>query len=413
MKNKLKFFRVFHSKKAQMAVAQAIKVITSIVLGALLLTGGSATIKEIVLPNTTSKVESIINFKDDDFNGLEGIGDGSISDNIQNDIFKTGLIIFPNYYTEDDLITEGDSSTPLNNNLKISGAALTVYNDLTVSFKVNPDVAEEFDNLYIKYTFNGKEYSVKSSEKDASNKLIFNVDNIAFNKINDKIENIVLYGTKDGILYCSNAKPYYSVSNYCYDMLSKCSGNEYENLRTLLVDLLNFGSESQKYTKYNTTNLVNANLTDEQKSYATQGREYNSVQNLSFAAIDSPTANWKQCDLILDQSLSMRFLIETDMIENINVRVTSNAGERNITANDIEFIGDGRYYIYFRDFDASEMDKTFYFTVYDGDVTVSNTISYSIESFVSQKINEGDTSLNNLLVSMMRFGDSVKKYVNS
>lgn len=51
MKNKPKFkiFRVFHSKKAQIAVSQAIKVITSIVLGGALLVGGVVTTNQIVL----------------------------------------------------------------------------------------------------------------------------------------------------------------------------------------------------------------------------------------------------------------------------------------------------------------------------------------------------------------------------
>ena len=54
---------------------------------------------------------------------------------------------------------------------------------------------------------------------------------------------------------------------YANTMLSYYSNNA--KMRTLLVDLLNYGASAQTFFGYNTANLVNKDLTEEQKGWAT------------------------------------------------------------------------------------------------------------------------------------------------
>ena len=61
IKNKLKVLK----KRAQGSVGTAIKVLTSVVLGASILVGGYALTNEVVLPNTTEKVESMFAYSAD------------------------------------------------------------------------------------------------------------------------------------------------------------------------------------------------------------------------------------------------------------------------------------------------------------------------------------------------------------
>lgn len=62
-----------------------------------------------------------------------------------------------------------------------------------------------------------------------------------------------------------------SVKEYAYTLLDRYSSDEYSKLRTLLVDLLNYGAMAQKYVGYKTDNLVNSELTAVQKSWGSNG----------------------------------------------------------------------------------------------------------------------------------------------
>ena len=72
IKNKLKVLK----KRAQGSVGTAIKVLTATVLGASILVGGYALTNEVVLPNTTEKVESMFAYSAD-ANGNAG-GSGTV-----------------------------------------------------------------------------------------------------------------------------------------------------------------------------------------------------------------------------------------------------------------------------------------------------------------------------------------------
>ena len=56
------------------------------------------------------------------------------------------------------------------------------------------------------------------------------------------------------------------------------------------------------------------------------------------------------------------------------------------------------------------MDDTVLFTFYDGDVAISNTLSYSVESYVAKNIAKSSTSatLKEVLANMMAYGYSAQ-----
>ena len=69
------------SKKASVAVSKAIAVITAVVLGSAMMVGGAGVIKTVVLPSTTTKVNSMFGMTGD-IAGSGGTGGGSIGDDI-------------------------------------------------------------------------------------------------------------------------------------------------------------------------------------------------------------------------------------------------------------------------------------------------------------------------------------------
>ncbi len=71
----------------------------------------------------------------------------------------------------------------------------------------------------------------------------------------------------------------------------------------------------------------------------------------------------------------------------------------------------GHWFVIFDDLYASQMCDTIYITMYKGDIPASNTMSYSIESYIAAKWNDEDPYLSALVKAMLRYGDSARKYV--
>lgn len=295
--------------------------------------------------------------------------------------------------------------------LAFSGASLTLQDNLCINFKANENLFTEvgYENPYVIFELNGEEYIVTDYEV-VSGKYVFDFSDISPANMNDTVR-ATLYATFDGVEYASETREY-SVATYCYNMLSKYNTDDYVELRTLLVDLLNYGAQTQIYTNYNTDALVNAQLTEEQAAWGTsETPAYETVQNLAYKTIDNPTVQWKGGGLNLQDSVTMRFKISAESIENLTVIAETDTTIWTISAEEFEATTGG-YYVFFDGLDASQMSEAVYLTVYDGDMPVSNTICYSIESYAYSKQSSTDTNLVNLLEAMMKYGNSASAYVN-
>ena len=296
--------------------------------------------------------------------------------------------------------------------LNFSGASLTLQDDMVINYKVNETLFTEngYTNPYVIFSLNGVDTKVTEYTTE-NGKYIFDFEDIIPHQMNDTIY-ATLYATYNGVEYASETREY-SVATYCYNMLEKYNTSEYAELQTLLVDLLNYGAASQVYMDYKTDNLVNANLTEEQKAWGTSTeRTLETVQDLEYKTIENSTVQWKGGGLNLQKSVGMRFKITADNIENLNVKVTNDIGEETIITSDAFEATEGGYYVFFEGLNAGQMSDVVYLTVYDGDTAVSNTIRYSIESYAYAKQNSADTNLAELVKSMMRYGDSAKAYVS-
>ncbi len=295
--------------------------------------------------------------------------------------------------------------------LAFSGSSLTLQDNLCINFKANESLFTEvgYENPYVIFELNGEQYTVSDYEA-VSGKYVFNFADISPKNMNDTVK-ATLYATFDGVEYTSETREY-SVATYCYNMLSKYSTDDYAELRTLLVDLLNYGAMTQVYEGYNTDELVNAKLTEEQKAWGTSDAPvYKTVQNLSYKTIESPTVSWMGGGLNLEDSVTMRFKISAESIDNLTVKAETEESIWTIPAEEFEMTTGG-YYVFFDGLDASQMSESVYLTVYSGDTPVSNTICYSIESYAYSKQSSADANLVNLLAAMMKYGNSANAYVN-
>ncbi len=356
---------------------------------------------------------------------LSGSMDKSVTDvmkfrlKVKDDLSNDGTITMPitiKIGTMSENITLTDSLT-INYQksnipqLKFAGASLSLQHNLTINYKVDKSLFESagYTKPYAVFKLNG--VTTKVSEYTVSgNTYVFTFRNIAPNQMNDSIY-ATLYATYDGEEYASATREY-SVAEYCYNMLNKCSDDEYAKFRTLLVDLLNYGAASQTYTDYKTDALVNASLTASQKQLGTSKEPaMNTVFNSSYKVVDNPTAKWKGAALNLNNSVSMRLKFTADNIEGLTVKVKTDKNTWSISSD--KFIkDDNAYYVYFNGLNAGQMRENVYLTIYNGSTPVSNTVCYSIGSYAYEKQNSTVAGLSELVKAMMKYGDSAYAYAN-
>ncbi len=294
--------------------------------------------------------------------------------------------------------------------LKFSGASLTLYDDISVNYVVDKVLFTEvgYTNPYVVFEFNGRKITVSEyTEKD--NYYRFSFENVAPDKMNDTIQ-ATLYATLDGTVYSSVTKEY-SIATYCYDSLKDHSSEEYSALRTLLVDLLNYGAASQQYTGHNVENLANAALTEEQKAFASGDiLTFQNVLDTKFITVENPSVTWGGAGLELDNSITMKFLIRAESVDGLTLKITDeNDNEWTVPGSEFKKQDDG-YFIRFNGLNVSQMKETIYLTVYNGDTPVSNTVRYSIESYVYTAKDSPDQNLATLVREMMKYGNSAKTY---
>ena len=198
--------------------------------------------------------------------------------------------------------------------------------------------------------------------------------------------------------------------------------------RTLLVDLLNYGAAAQIKSNYKTDNLANAELTDVQKAWASPDiKSFTTVKNYHAVEIDNPTARWNSGALRLGDAVTprMTFSLKTASlnINDISIKATINGStyEYNIKDNPecFQYVSTGttskygeeaKYQFYFTDLRANNMSTTFSTTIMKNGVAVSDTATYSAESYVQQAYPSAGSADKALYMAMLKYGNAAAAY---
>ena len=155
----------------------------------------------------------------------------------------------------------------------LAGNNMTLGNELILNFMFKQSDLPDGEGVYAVLTHelaDGKEDKVKTVAFDAETWKYNNGDTYYFvsmsvyaSQMADDIT-VVLYN-KDGEAI-SNPKTC-SVRTYLMNNIDKDTFNA--KMKTVAVDMLNYGAASQEYNKYNVSDLANNQLTDTQKAYGT------------------------------------------------------------------------------------------------------------------------------------------------
>ena len=304
-----------------------------------------------------------------------------------------------------------------NATLKFASVNLALNSDLSIGFMVKPEVFADgaYTDLRAEFTIvtSEGEETVEVTDfwvRNSDNRRCYDFMGIAPRMMGDTIY-ATLYGTYNGTEYSHTTE--YAITTYCYSQLGKTTNAKF---RTLLVDLLNFGAAHQVYATYKTDALVNAKLTAEQLTYGTTTTpEYEVLTNTTYEVIENPTAKFNSVGLYLQKSvmINYKFTLPATDIANYSVRVWLADGTSWTIGSD-EFAAvpnyDNRYSVDFGGLTAQQMAVPVYAAIYEGDTAISNTLQYSISSYYAKQYNNDGSNLDNMLIAMIRYGDSAANY---
>ena len=281
-------------------------------------------------------------------------------------------------------------------------------------------VVDTYDSVYVSvtksvYDADGNVTGKETTKVDVTdynsgyNAYGFKFAGIAAAEVGSNVDATV-YGVKDGKTYEGATQSGYSVKQYCYNTLSKA--NTTAANKRVLVDFLNYASAAQVYFNINTKNLVNAELTDEQKAFGTA--TVAAIGNdRADGTIDSPSVAVSGCTLIFEGKIMMKFVFDPatylkngGSLSDLSVVVKDADGKvlKTFAAADFEDYGT-RKSVVFDGLASTEMRKAVTFQVMVGDTAVSNSRTYSIQTYAYSK--QSDAAQGTLVQEMIKYGDSM------
>jgi len=183
-------------------------------------------------------------------------------------------------------------------------------------------------------------------------------------------------------------------------------------LKTMAVDMLKYGAAAQVRLGYNTENLVTADLTEEQLSYATTEipeAVNNAASSGTGAAVNTNITVTSRVQL----NLSCIYTTATDP-NAVKCVITDSEGKvlAEIAATNK---GNIMFSAIYENVGAKEMRDVINATFYEGETAISQTVSWSVESYVAQvraKTNVAEDELN-MVNAMLTYGDSVAVYMEA
>ena len=321
------------------------------------------------------------------------------------------------------MLPEDELEEPVDESLTMMAISLSLQSSIGMNIYVNDAVIGDYDEVYVSVEKLYADGVYETAKLDAYTPAQVNgmaCRSYCYNDLTAKemtaTVRITLYGVKDGVVTRGEIRDY-SVLTYAKNTLAKAVA---PGLKTLLVDMLNYGAQAQEYFGFHEEFLANSTLTAQEQALATVAEP----DIRSYMVQDDPTipGSGSYGLSVVGASLSLKDKVElnfymtpvTDIVEDKTMVIvyTNDKGEEitaEIEARDFVADSSGRYKATFSELTAKDMRTVVTCYMVDGDgVRVSNAMTYSIESYAAAKI--GNDTLKPLLMAMMKYGDSAESF---
>ncbi|HBJ18569.1 MAG TPA: hypothetical protein DDY70_02320, partial [Clostridiales bacterium] len=224
-------------------------------------------------------------------------------------------------------------------------------------------------------------------------------------------------------------KAEYSVRAYALRLLGKTAeelgytAERYASLRTLLVDMLFYGADTQRYlaatrgSMPTESELATYGLSEEQKALRSPDRteEAESVYSRTDPTEDYANYDWNGASLVLSDRITLRFLLSLPNTEGVTVRLS--IGDK-VLAEIADFTATDTAYQYSFDFSAigaAQLHKEIRLEILKDGTQTGSTLTYSVPSYVrSVADNDGASdTLKALMRSLYAYALSAKAFAEA
>ena len=281
----------------------------------------------------------------------------------------------------------------------IEGASVALGSDISVNYHAMV-CPEDIESTYMKFIRNGKETIAyaKAAGTDAkkSRGCVFTCENIAPQAIGDNIRaelyvNGVMVAAHDGYSVLQNCTNLYNNSAY--------SASSYNNMKWLVLSLMNYGAAAQKYADYKTDALVNAN-------YEIDLLDPESNRNVrSVGAAISSSVKMTALGVYFDSANKVYVKFTAPSLSGITV--TFNGEPATIQKVD----GEKDVYIaYSKDIPVLNYGVEQRIVLTSG--TSSQVALYSVNSYAFAKKDSADSAMAQLAKAMYTYGEYARTYSN-
>ena len=296
-------------------------------------------------------------------------------------------------------------------NFKPNSYSISLKDSIAINFRVNAATVLGYTNPYLVVTMNGQETVINDYETLSDGTLVFAFDKVYPQTVIDDAT-AVLHGFKGD-------QEYYG-DNYTRSVLQYCVNNQTKvgnpnSLKGLLVNLLQYAGEAQKYMHYKENTLASdpANINSTAKRYAKQtltSEDLTSVKNFNAEPLaGTPTSEFTAATLVLGNTVGIKVTFKATDLTNKAIRVDFNGATTYFSGEDLVQGSEGKATFTYPLF-ATQFNDTVKFTVCDGTTPISDTMTYSVASYAGKYIEPLNETFGSLLKSMMLYGKQAKTY---
>ncbi len=291
---------------------------------------------------------------------------------------------------------------------------------MSVSYNISASAVSEYADFYLevsKANADGEPtvvtYGLSEGHEPMTNMMnIFygaTYEGISAKQMGDEFSTTLYAIDENGNLYYGETVTD-SIKGYLVSKASKETATD--EFKTMAVDMLKYGAEAQNIFNYGTDDLVTADLSEDLLSFATT--EIPEATDISAVSGEGVTIS---ANVTVGSKVELGLSIfKTGLSAPETVRCEIRDAEGNLIAeptiaNAMNMMFSAGY----SEVGAREMRKPITATFYMGDEAISQTITWSVESYVAQvRANENSTENDIAMVNaMLTYGDSVGAYLTS
>ena len=273
---------------------------------------------------------------------------------------------------------------------KITSASITIGTNLSLNYYVKLADGENIADYAMRFTMNGVATTVTEYVyNETLGQYVFTFTGIAPQCMGDNITAELMKA--DEVVY---TKDNYSVRQNAINLMNEEGATD--ALKTLLVDMLNYGAKAQLYKNYKTDALANAGY-EETASDATPS-EVDNVKEVSASKNAAYNIKALGVRFDYDNKLYVRFIAEST--EGLVVKIGG-------TEATIEADGNGNYIAYSEGIGALGFATTYTFELILGGETIQ-TAEYSVNSY-AYSMREHAT-MSELALALYNYGKSAMAY---